>query len=361
VNPFRATRRTEGPGTGRSASSRRGRLLRRIAYTLAGLTILLVVVSLTAGDDRVLGSPADFERLARAPFGRAILRGNLERNDLSEASGIAASRLQDDLFWVVNDSGNGPILYAVGADGRDRGALPIEGAKNRDWEDIASYRVANGSDGSGDARCYLVIADIGDNRSRRKKVTLYFVEEPVLRGDAFAEGSAAKVAFRQQLEFEDGPRDAEAIAVDPAGGEILIVSKRNVPAEVYSLPLPSVKGGVTATDEVAVAKRIALLTIPQPTEEDLEEDFWQGRYRSQPTALDIEKGERGAMILTYKNAYYYPRAAGESWGGARARAPARLKHPPLEQSEAGAFSRDGQSFFTTTEKRPAPIFESVRE
>ena len=352
MNPFRTTRQTRH--SGRPPRPRR----RRVFYALAGLFSLLMVVSLTTGEDRILGSPADFERLARAPFGSAQLRGSLEREDLGEASGITASRLQDDLFWVVNDSGNDPLLYAIGADGRDRGALRVDGAKNRDWEDIASYRLA---DESGDIRSYLVIGDIGDNRSRRKKVTLYFVEEPALAAESFAEKSSVQLAWRQRFRFEDGPRDAEGLAVDAATKQILVVSKRNVPAEVYALPLRNAQEVAAEPDEVAVAERIAVLAIPQPTEEDVRQDRWQGGYRSQPTAFDIEKSERGAMILTYKHAYYYAREEGESWASALARDPALLALPALEQAEAGAFARDGKSFFATTEGRPAPLLRAPRK
>ena len=342
---------------------------RRLAYAVGTAACLVLVVLATSADDRAVGDPADFERLERAPFGAPRYVGRLESTELEETSGLASSRLQDDLLWAVNDSGNEPVLYAIGADGRDRGSLRIEGAKNRDWEDITSYRLEDEGQG-GPGRAYLLIADIGDNRARQKQLTLYAVEEPVLHGERLPANSVASLAWQQEFRFGDGPRDAEGIAVDVADRKILIVGKRNFPAEVYllALPLPLPLAPPLAEPakpqkyETAVAARIAFLsTIPQPTEADLEEDERHGANRSQPTAFDIAPDGHSAMILTYKHAYYYPRAVGEGWDKALARTPQLLEIPPMQQAEAGAFSRNGQSFFVTGEKRPAPLFEIPRE
>ncbi len=63
------------------------------------------------------------------------------------------------------------------------------------------------------------------------------------------------------------------------------------------------------------------------------------------------------MLLTYKHAYYYARAKGESWEAAFARDPQWLAVPPMAQPESGGFARNGKSFFVTSEDRPAPLFE----
>lgn len=350
------------------------RFRRRLAYLAGGLACFGVAVFATTANDRVLGKAGDFERLVRAPFGAPVYVGNLESTALDETSGLAASRLQDDLLWAINDSGNDPVLHAIGADGRDRGSVFVEGAENRDWEDIASFLWKD--EESGRTRSYLLVADTGDNLSRHKTLSLYAIAEPALAGERFPAGSVARVAWRLKFRFEDGPRDAEGIAVDLAGRQILIVSKRNVPAEVYSLELPKAllepktastasshegPAGRAPSDDTAVATRIALLgAIPQPTEADLEENPKYGAHRSQPTAFDISPNGRDAVILTYKHAYYYSRATGESWQQALAHEPKRLAIPPMRQPEAGAFARDGASFFATTEDRPAPLFQLPR-
>lgn len=92
-----------------------------------------------------------------------------------ENSGIVKSRLQSDLFWIHNDSGDEPRVYAVHADGSDyAGSRPsdnpgalIGGAINVDWEDIAV-----------DDAGHLIVADSGNNGNDRRDLVLYYFNEP---------------------------------------------------------------------------------------------------------------------------------------------------------------------------------------
>ena len=95
--------------------------------------------------------------------------GRLENKNLDEASGLAASQRAADLFWSINDDGPA-VVYALNPAGQHLGKVEILDAKNRDWEDIASFSL--------DGVAYLAIADIGDNGSKHKHLSLYVVEEP---------------------------------------------------------------------------------------------------------------------------------------------------------------------------------------
>ncbi|MGW8188173.1 MAG: hypothetical protein ACWGNK_12930, partial [Desulfobacterales bacterium] len=120
------------------------------------------------------GSPAmasDKDPTSQAARGSGTsFLGNLADSSIREASGIAASRRRADILWMINDSGNEALIYAVGLDGSDRGHVPIRNARNQDWEDLAAF-VDNGT-------AFLLIADCGDNENRRKSCILYIVEEP---------------------------------------------------------------------------------------------------------------------------------------------------------------------------------------
>src|SRR5262249_26664738 len=56
---------------------------------------------------------------------------------LTEVSGVVASRAHPPVFWVHNDSGGEPTVYAISPTGASLGAYPIAGATAIDWEDIA--------------------------------------------------------------------------------------------------------------------------------------------------------------------------------------------------------------------------------
>jgi hypothetical protein len=275
---------------------------------------------------------------ARVPYVgplRVEWLGELESLDLSEASGLAPSNRRDDLFWSENDSGNPHELFAIDARGRDLGRVQVDDSVFGDWEDVTSFRL--------DDRPYLLIADTGDNLRWRPELQLIAVEEPAVAG-TIAANATARPAWVVRFRYPDGMHDCEAVAVDEARERIVLVTKRDIPALVYELPLRAAADGA-----VQVAERVgALDTIPQPVERDRLEDADLGGYRSQPTAASIA-GDR-LVIVTYKDAYLYSRAAGESFGAAVRRVPARIALPQGPGREAGALSRDGRFLYVTAER-----------
>lgn len=278
-------------------------------------------------------------------YGQGIsFLGDLSDSRIREASGIAASRRRADILWVINDSGNDPLIYAVGLDGSDRGHVPIRNARNQDWEDLAAF-VYNRT-------AFLLVADCGDNENRRKSCVLYIVKEPRV-GPA---GIVAKVPLEWLLRIEyvyfDGPRDCEGVAVDVQRREILLLTKRTDPPVLYSLPLTFAQ-----SDTVQTARPVTRVGgIPKPTAEDLREDPLYGRFRSQATAMDISPDGKVIAVLTFKRPYLFYRRENESWPRVFDHLPIPLDMPRMRQAEALCFSTDGASLIVTSEKLPAPLY-----
>src|SRR5687768_1495950 len=76
---------------------------------------------------------------------------------ITEASGIASSRLNAGHLWVHEDGGKPAQMLLLRSDGTLVKSLVLKEADNIDWEDMA---IAKGPDPTLD---YLYIADIGDN------------------------------------------------------------------------------------------------------------------------------------------------------------------------------------------------------
>ncbi len=259
--------------------------------------------------------------------------GNIDDLSLGEASGLDVSTRDPDVLWAINDSGNEPRLFALSPRGDNLGSWPVALPALGDWEDLSSFSVEGTS--------YLLIADVGDNFRWRRVLRLYILREPLLR--ELTDDTVLTAERTIQFSYPDGPRDSEGVAVDSSTREILLLSKRVIPAEVYRLPLDA------PGDRVVTAERIALLTgIPQPTERDLYESSAFGDKRSWPTALDIH-GTR-AVIVTLKDAYLFERLPGQSWGDAFSGVPQRIALPRVGQQEAAAFSSDGRQIYTTIER-----------
>ncbi len=282
----------------------------------------------------------------KAMFGEAEFIGNISNKKIDEASGMAASHLQNDLLWVNNDSGDDAVIYALSKDGKGMGQVHLASAKNIDWEDMASFEWKN--------TAYLLIADTGDNKGKRKNCTLYIIEEPVVTAHGLFPKS---VHLRWQINFqyEDGPRDCEAVTVDVATEQCLLLSKRDDFPQLYTLPLSPPPG-----QGIVTAKKIArIATIPRPNPEDLIQPY--GRNRSQPTAMDITPNGQCLVILTYKHAYLYSKKNHQTWASCFTADPGIIQLPlvglgSLIQREAMCLSLDGQWLYLTSEKLPAPLY-----
>jgi len=259
---------------------------------------------------------------------------------IAEISGLAVSRRARERLWAINDSDNGNLLHAISDSGKLLGSYPVEGAENHDWEDLAAFE-RNGE-------AWLLIADTGDNGGLRKEIELIAVREP----DPQAAPGSVPVAWKLRVRWPDGPRDCEAVMVDPQAGEILLLAKKRVPAQLFRVPLPV--GDGAPKDEVAV--QIGQITgLPQPTDDDLARAPVGARYMSQITAGDLSSDGHRMAVLTYREAYLYSRASGEAWRSALVRPPKRLGMPPLVQAEAIAFDRAGRTLWVSTERLPAPL------
>ena len=273
---------------------------------------------------------------APPPF--AQLSGLMLDAQLDEISGLAASGRHDDVLWMVNDGGNDPHLYAVSPRGSKLATLQVRGVDNTDWEDIAAFRR--------DGHDYLLVADTGDNGGLRKTLQLHVFEEPAEVADGILE-PAWSIVFR----WPDGARDCEAVAVDPATGEVLLVSKKRQPPELFSVPLRP------AGEAPQVARLMGTLAgVPQGDAEEVDANPELARLRSQVTAADIARDRHALAVLTYRDVLVYRRRGREGWAGAVARAPEVHPLPWVPQAEALGWSVDGGALFATGELSPAPLF-----
>ena len=282
--------------------------------------------------------------VAAVPAGvraEATLEALILDPDVSEISGMARSQRRDDLLWVVNDSHNPNRIYALGMNGRVLAGFTVQGAQNLDWEDLTSFEL--------DGKPYLAIADTGDNGGLRPHVELIVLEEPEVRAGAYRD--TIRPAWRMRIRWPDGPRDCEAVVVDAPRGEVLLMSKKRVPAQLFRVPLMATRGRRSLlAQQIGVAG-----TIPQPDRGELDTHPQSGRYRAHVTSMALSPDGRDLVVLTYRDAYRFERRGDEPWATVLQRAPRALGMPPLIQAESITFSRDGRAVFVTSEKLPAPL------
>ena len=266
-----------------------------------------------------------------------------------EASGLAVSRREPGLWWTHPDSGGEPVLEAIGADGTLRGALRIDGVKNIDWEDIASFTL--------DGRAWLLVADTGDNSARRSDCALYVVPEPDPAELQAGVECVAAVAWKIPVVYPDGPRDCEAVAVDAGEGRVYLLAKRVTPHGLYVLPLRRAAAGEATPKAERVGEMPA---FPEAPEAQRLLPLPSGRYRAQPTGMDFAADGSAAVIVTYGDVLVYPRKPDERWAEALARPPETLAPHGLPQAEAAAFGAEAGEILVTSEGAGAPLLRYRR-
>ena len=141
-----------------------------------------------------------------------VLRtGTIQNGDISESSGLVASRQYPGVLWTHNDGGNQPVLYAITQAGKSLGSYTIIGSAINDWESIAADSGGN-----------LYLADIGDNNGKRKRVAVHRLREP-------NPGSSGSALIEQtwRLEYPGSSMDAESFFVAGGNGYILSKERKN--------------------------------------------------------------------------------------------------------------------------------------
>ena len=312
----------------------------------------------------------DGRPLATAPFGPQQRVVDLMRheNELRGISGLASSREHKRTLWAISDTETRLFAIRVRDDDVKVRKVDVRDARGDelrrwDWEDLARFEQ--------DDRHYLLIADVGTNRehvdtrrdaSGRQVGLLHVLREPDPKDD--------KVRVTRTITFTLPPepdRDIEAVAVDDATRQILLVEKRAAVKRLLLLDLDRDHHDVQAHDWSPVTLPDLAPWEHQSTRLD-SRYLYQTAWRRNPTGLDVF--DRQAMLLTNRHAYLYERAPDGNWRAAFAAVPRQLQipftvelpgrdpvtlpagaDPVLSQRESICFSHDGDSVFVASEQR----------
>lgn len=264
------------------------------------IPILFISLACNKSKPQQVVTPAGFEK---TPQVIAIKNGLIP-----EVSGMADSKKIPGYLWTQQDSGNPPLIYLIKHDGTITDSVLIEGASNRDWEDMT---LADGN---------IYVADIGDNNAQYPDYNIYRFPEPGLGEDRVAEPE--KINF----EYPDGSHDAEALLADPNTKDIYIITKRDAKSRVYKLSYPQ------STTELMQAAFVGELSFTGAVSAALS-----------PDGKEI-------IIKTYTQLYYYSKKAEESIAVALEKAPSTLDYQVEAQGEAVSFGIDNKGFFTLSEQ-----------
>lgn len=263
------------------------------------------------------------------------IAGHLQSQMNDETSGMAASTIHNNIYYIHNDSGDTSRFFAINPEGMLKGEFYFKPESSgklgvKDCEDIAV--------GSGpvEGKSYVYIGDIGDNDASKKFLTIYRTVEPELPDNPnkakFVESSFLFV------KYPDGGKDAETLMIDPIEKLLYIVTKRHKSVGVYTAPLL-----FNAGDTVLLTKRCELHF------KGLQPFKWI-------VSGDISKDGTQVVLKSYSRVYYWKREAQEPIWQTLQRKPQQPAYEQEKLGEAIAFAPNGKSYYTVSEGYKQPIY-----
>lgn len=276
-------------------------------------------------------------------------------SDIVEASGIAASRLDDNVLWLHNDSGDTARFFAIDREGFHHARYVLPGAEAIDWEDMAA---GPGPDGN---TPYLYFADIGDNASQRPEVFVYRLPEPSVALQIDTPTDNQVVDFdKLTLRYPDHPHDAETLLVDPVTGDLLIVTKelQTGVSFVFRAAAPIAAEAPITLEQVG---QIDFKSLPSALTPPAGAPPLVANLGFLPTGGDISSDGSLIIVRTYGTIWIWERPDGSSVAAAFAGAPVELPSELEPQGEAIAFDANGGGYVTVSEGSFPPLRHFVAQ
>lgn len=229
---------------------------------------------------------------------------------LREVSGMAYNA-ENETFWMVNDSGNDPLLFNLNAQGEILKELEID-AKNKDWEDLTTDKEGN-----------IYIGDFGNNKNKRKDLRILKIKKKDLEKES-EEIKPVKISFEypDQKKFppKKGKRIYDCEAFFYLNGYLYLFTKSrlNKTSQVTKLyKIPAEKGHHKA--------------------EYLAEFDTCNRPECWVTSVDINNNEDTIALLTGNSVFIFTNFNSDNFFDADVK---RLKFKHLSQKESVAFKND---------------------
>ncbi|HEX2971317.1 MAG TPA: hypothetical protein VHP11_03230 [Tepidisphaeraceae bacterium] len=269
-------------------------------------------------------------------FANGVSQGEVNSSQVTEASGLVASRKNPGVLWTHNDGGNSANVIALDTTGRRLATYHLNDVKNLNWEDIA---IGSGPVAGMD---YLYIADIGDNSLSRKAIVVYRIPEPTVSLDPVDKTLDLDTAVAITLRYPDKPHDAEALIFDPNSkyGGLFIITKGDNPSRIYQAPL----GALTSGKAITLIDRGAIPNQTLASAADLSPDGMEVlvRYNTGDDASE--------------SVYHYTRLAKQPlWETLRTRGH-RVPYIIEPNGEAIAWAADGNGYYTLSEGSDQPLY-----
>lgn len=275
---------------------------------------------------------------------RLTVSNRVEFEPIGEMSGIVQNPL-DGSFWVHNDSGDEPRLFALDSAGQvlipenlvdeyhGEAAQPgkepwpgvrIENAVNQDWEDVTSDGVN------------LYIADMGNNNNARRNLGIYVVPWESLSDTQTATATRfIQMHYPEQTGFPPLERHFDSESLFFADGSLYAITKHREP-----VPNQQMQPGANLyrLDTQSESESNALILIDHHP------------YLTAATAAELSPDGNTLAVLSYTAVWLFERPeTGDAWLSAPSRR-LSLDVNAARQVEATTWL-DDETLIVTNEQR----------
>jgi hypothetical protein len=261
-------------------------------------------------------------------------------------SGIVRSRWQENVWWVHNDSGDGPRIFAIdstgavhvapwhesdyaahaGADTSDKPLWPgvqLGAAAHIDYEDIAVD----------DSTLYL--GDIGNNGNARRDLGIYVISEPFYYDRRSRPTTYLSIAYPDQEAFpaQEWHYDSEALFV--AEDSLFLLTKHRKDQQI---------------DTPERGTTLYRLDTEHPHEVNVLTEVDDHASIPPPTAAAVSPSGDRLAVSSYNSVWIFPRPTeGDQWLSTE---PQRFALPVVQSKQAEAVTWDDpQTLRLTNEQR----------
>ena len=257
------------------------------------LTTLLILFTSTVFSEIISVKLPEIETVKLTPY------ATFDFADILESSAIIKSRVWDDVYWTLNDSGNKNRIFPFNRNGKlhraewykeNQGGVYVAGALNIDWEEMAVDNDDN-----------IYICDSGNNGNARKDLCIYQLKDPL----PISTGSVnyfQKIHFYypEQKEFPAKPNNYDCEAVFWANEKLYLLTKHRADSNTHLYRFDSfdplinnpvtllatfdIGGMVTAADVTLDGKKLTVLTYNNVWVFEVNEgnDYFNGKIKWLP-------------------------------------------------------------------------------
>ena len=225
--------------------------------------------------------------------------GKLDVRLVPEASGIVKSRRHAGIFWVHNDSGNPPSIFAIRADGRIIREFRLE-IPNIDWEDIAI-----------DDQGHLYVGDIGNNLGALPTRAIYRIDEP--DPSQPAAGPIKATAVSRYALPRDNRFDSESLDFDQGNAFVIAKYRDGREAEIFSVAFDTAKPPLTPVEPRSLGRLAGFIEPATGSDLSADRKFLAVCSSAVTRIYRREDGEKPAWKLISEVRYPSAQIEGICW------------------------------------------------